>query len=311
MGRKPNQLQTPAQSNFDSSKLDEAGQAAQDLAVMHTQNDEVLAAGMDLGRLEAMDFFLTVSSAAMLSIYENVKKSKAWQFLRNPNNSHGKNFESLDEFCEVKLGRSYKRLQAMAGNRKAIGDEAFEQAEKIGLRQVDFNAIKALPAPDQEMISQALREDATKDEVLNTLQALAAKHSKEKEELQKSLEDMTGEREAALESAGNRTKEVTKLKAQLSRINKLPPDDALIELTEEATALATEAAGMVLGNVRQGLQALVDHAAKHGGDVGVTMAGMVGQIQRELTRLRTEFDLPDVSNAADEVLAAEVAQWAR
>ena len=93
--------------------------------------------------------------------------------------------------------------------------------------------------------------------------------------------------------------------------SKLPPDETLIGLTKEAIAMATEAAGLVQGNVRQGLQALVDHAAEHGGDVGVTMAGMVGQIQRELTRLRTEFDLPDVSNAADEALAGEVAQWAK
>jgi hypothetical protein len=37
---------------------------------------------------------------------------------------------------------------------------------------------------------------------------------------------------------------------------------------------------------------------------------MVGQLQAEINAIRAKFNLPDVSNAADEQLAAEVAQWA-
>jgi hypothetical protein len=37
---------------------------------------------------------------------------------------------------------------------------------------------------------------------------------------------------------------------------------------------------------------------------------MVGQVQLVLKQLRDEFDLPDVSNAADAQLEAETAVWA-
>ena len=83
------------------------------------EKDAVLAAGIDLGRIEALDFVLTVSSSAILSVYENVKKSKAWRFLRNPQSAHGEHFQSLEEFCDVKLGKSYARLRAVAATRPA------------------------------------------------------------------------------------------------------------------------------------------------------------------------------------------------
>ena len=70
-----------------------------------------------------------------------------------------------------------------------------------------------------------------------------------------------------------------------------------------------DALGAIRGNFRQALVALADE-----GDVGadntVFMAGLVGQLAAELAALREEFDLPDVSNAADQALMAEVAQWA-
>lgn len=158
--------------------------------------DDVLAAGINLGRLEALDFVITVSNSAILPIYENVKKTKAWALLRNPQNSYGENFSSLDEFCDVKLGKSYKRLQALLGNRNAIGHEAFEQAEKLGLRQIDYNAIKALPAPKQAMIKEALTEGADIETVTRALRQLAAEDQREIEALTKDLIDIKADYEA-------------------------------------------------------------------------------------------------------------------
>jgi hypothetical protein len=60
--------------------------------------------------------------------------------------------------------------------------------------------------------------------------------------------------------------------------------------------------------VRQALIAIND--APDGPNKDVFMASMLGELQAELTALRTEFNLPDVSTAADQALAAEVAQWA-
>lgn len=194
------------------------------------EKDAVLAAGIDLGRIEALDFVLTVSSSAILSVYENVKKSKAWRFLRNPRSSHGENFTSLEEFCEVKLGKSYKRIQAVVGNRNLIGQDAFEQAERLGLRQADYNVIKALPAPKQEIIKEALTDGASKEEVQRALRELAAADQKEIESLTNERDSVKAEHEAIERVLEDKQAKIGKLEKQLAKLQSYTPDQTAAEL---------------------------------------------------------------------------------
>lgn len=216
--------------------------AADAMAATHEAMDEVLAAGIDLGRLEAMDFVLTVSTSAISAIYENVKKSKAWRLLRNPQSSHGEKFQSLDEFCQVKLGKSYKRLQAIAGNRAAIGQEAFEQAERLGLHQRDYNAIKALPAPDQELVRRAVEEAQSREEVLDLLQELVVRNSKEKEQLTAQAEEAAATLEAkdrVLQSNAQKINEQAQA-LELARSEKFTPRPGSVARTKAEDVLLKE-----------------------------------------------------------------------
>src|SRR5574343_729674 len=305
-GRKP--LNPPATIDLDDTTIDQdkvAGAMAQMRADVITQHeaekDEVLAAGIDLGRLEALDFIATVANSAILPIYENVKKSKAWRLLRNPKSSNGSNFASLDEFCEVKLGKTYGRLQHLVANRNVIGQEAFEQAERLGLRQVDYNAIKALPAPDQELIRRAVEEAQSSNEVLDLLQELAARHATEKEAMARQVEEATAEAKAGEEVRTKLHQRIDKLEREKALIERMPPDEALEALMKEATAITRDALGSGRGNLRQALQSLLN-AGEERGQNNVFMAGLVGQVQAELNALREEFNLPDVSTAADQQL---------
>jgi hypothetical protein len=68
-----------------------------------------------------------------------------------------------------------------------------------------------------------------------------------------------------------------------------------------------DAIGCIRGQIRASLIALTNHTED---DHSIFMAGLLGQMQADLNALREEFNLPDVSSAADQALAAEVAQWA-
>lgn len=310
MGRTKDAVMAPAAAPEILKEAEQAVMLAQNTALSAAETDEVLAAGIDLGRIEAMNFIATVASASLLVFYENVKKSKAWRLLRNPLSSNGSNFESLDEFCHVKLGKTYSRMQHLVSNRNLIGVEAFEQAERLGLRQVDYNAIKALPAPDQELVRRAVEDAQSRDEVLELLQELAARHAKEKETLQAELENERQERAADQQVSDKKSQRIDALERKLVAIERLSPDAELLRLRKEASGIAAETQAMVLGSLRQALLAMARHeqaTALH----TVFMAGLVGQVQAQLTALCEEFNLPDVSNAADAALAAEVAQWAQ
>ncbi|MCL7422537.1 MAG: hypothetical protein M8364_16725, partial [Methylobacter sp.] len=64
--------------------------------------------------------------------------------------------------------------------------ELFEQAQKLGFRQTDYNALKALPADDQQLIAHAIEEESL-DKALDLMQEMAARHVREKEAAQKQL----------------------------------------------------------------------------------------------------------------------------
>ena len=213
MQKETSTLSAPAPAEEFDPAVEASIVAAQNSAITPTQADEVLAAGIDIGRLEAMDFVVTVTTSAILAVFENVKKSKAWKHLRNPESGHGAHFESLEQFCEVKLGKSYERLRKVAANRNLIGQEAFEQAERIGLRQVDYNAIKALPAPKQELIKEALAEGATKEYLQRALRELAAADQKE-------IETLTARAEKAEEAAESAEAQIARKDAKINELDR-------------------------------------------------------------------------------------------
>ncbi len=294
--RKTALKQSPAAAPSILPQIDQRIQAAQDMALSAVETDEVFAAGVDIGRLEALDFVTTVGTSALLSIYENLKKSKGWRHMRNPKSADGRHFESLAEFCEVKLGKSYSRFRELAANRTMIGQQAFEQAERIGLRQVDYNAIKALPAPDQELVRRAVEESKSRDEVLDLMQELAARHGAEKQTLTQRAEEAEAELKASEEVLAKKNARIDKLERDAKRFRNLPPDEALAALKKDATLVATEAEVIVLGGLRQALIAL-NNSGEERGQHGVFMAGLLGQVQAQINALREEFNLPDVSGA--------------
>lgn len=233
---------------------------AQDNAVTPTQADDILAAGVDIGRIEALDFIATIANSTILPIYENIKKSKAWRFIRNPESSNGSNFQSLDEFCQVKLGKTYGRMQHLLANRNLIGQEAFEQAERIGLRQVDYNAIKALPEPKQEMIKNALCEEATKDDIQRTLRELAAADQKEIETLTTRAETAEKQAEANDKVIEAKQDEITKLQKQLVTLQCAPFTDwpeAFQGYIQQA-----QKAGREIANALDSLAQIHEHSLK-------------------------------------------------
>lgn len=284
MARTPNKTTPPA----EAPKLNEIALATLDaapaqLVAEQQAMEEVLAAGIDLGRLEAMDFVATVANSAIIAIYENVKKSKGWRLLRDPRFGDGRQFQSLDDFCEVKLGKSYKRLRELTLNRNTLGQEAFEQAERLGLHQRDYNAIKALPAPDQELVRRAVDEAATREQVLDVLHDLAARTVQREAALKGELQDARDQAEELAESKKLVEGTVADLRKQARLLAKATPDEVAAHLRKQAQEAIEEAEAALLGPVRDGLEKL----AAHGKETGHSeLAWVKGQLEQLVDRVR-------------------------
>lgn len=123
-------------------------------------------------------------------------------------------------------------------------------------------------------------------------------------QLRAAAREFEAEKEATETLLAKKNAQIDKLSRHIA---KATPDDVLLELQKETTSLTNDAACCVQGQLRQAFIALKNHSDA---DHTLFMAAQVGQLQAELAALREEFNLPDISNAADQALAAEVAQWA-
>lgn len=315
MARKPTPAPESKETPVNVAAIEKDMQATNQMAVVERQRQELLAQSeiekadlMDLGRrlgqMETAAFIGNISDGVLLSSYESVKKSKAWRLLKN---NEGEIFPSLEDFCRERLGFSARRLSQIQGNRDVLGMDAFEQAERLGLRQVDYNAIKTLPAPDQELVRRAVEDAQSRDEVLDLLQELAARHAKEKEAFTQQAEEAKLEHAAVVKRLEVVTGQKDQAEAKAARIAVMKPDEAFVDLKAEATRINADALGSIRGGVRQALVKLSE--SQEDGVPSVFAASLIGELQAELNTLREEFGLPDIASAAERELAAETAQW--
>ena len=148
------------------------------------------------------------------------------------------------------------------------------------------------------------------DDVLENLADMDDVEKMSASQLRAALRESRKEKDAVEKVLTDKNAFMDKLRAQVKRVQAAPPDEQLLHLQREATTIMNDALGAIRGGLRAALTALNDVPADAPSQ-SVFMAGLVGQVAADLAALREEFNLPDVSNAADAALAADVAQWAQ
>ncbi|MBC17113.1 MAG: hypothetical protein CL942_08680 [Desulfovibrio sp.] len=219
--------------------------AAVDQAVMDAE--EVHTA---LGRIEGLEFLRRVGDVAIAQIFAEVRKSKKYKGLPyKDENGHLRHVADFEEFCSVKLGKSYRRCHELAQNLNMLGSDLYESAETIGFRAKDYRALKALPPEEQEVVKTALASDS-KDEVVDILQDMAARHQAEKEAAKKEKDDLTADLDARGKLLKDKAEKLEQTEEELYRLKSLPKD-ANLELKlareEEATNELNKAFVTALG----------------------------------------------------------------
>jgi hypothetical protein len=141
------------------------------------------------------------------------------------------------------------------------------------------------------------------DDVIDNLAEMDNFDRMSASQVREAARELVAEKEATDKLLENKNKQIDKLSRHIA---KATPDDVLLELQKESTALMNDALGCVRGQIRQAFIAIKNHTED---DHSLFMAGLLGQLQADIAALREEFNLPDISNARDQELAAEIAQW--
>ncbi|MFO1404674.1 MAG: hypothetical protein U1E96_08835 [Azonexus sp.] len=200
-----------------------------------------------IGQLDAFEFTKRVSDVAAAQIFENIKNSRKYKGLPYTDaDGNRKYISTLEELCEVKFGKTARRMLDLSQNLRLLGPELYEQSERLGLRNVDYKALRALPDDDQILIKRALEESATRDQVIDLMQEMAVKHAQARAAHEEALAEEKAESEGKDRLLAQKTQRINELVAEKNRADALTADERATELETALTQVTLEAVGHLL-----------------------------------------------------------------
>lgn len=265
---------------------------------------EQVAAWMSVSRLSgqasAAGFLATVAGRLFCDTYKNIKKTKSYVGLQYTDpDGNLRHVAGLEDFCPAFLGKSYRRCEEILANSEMLGD-LYEQAQKIGLTQRDYNAIKALPADDQRVVQQALSQGADRETVVESLVSLVERQVAQKQRLADERDKAIEQSESVRADLANRDAEIGELKQKVSKAQRswvaMSPDEQL-KVLQQAVNVASVSVRAAIGTrggeggLGNAVRALCKHAEEHDLEVGDYLGGVFREIETLLHILRDDPEL--------------------
>jgi hypothetical protein len=304
---------TPVDTSIE--QFTDASQESTALAEIRQENNQVAAADAVImgsfdtikavGRIETAQFYATVAEKLIAETAINLREGKKYKGLpyqdENGNTRHVAHF---DEFCQAFLGKSARRVQELMSNYNILGPNLYEQAERLGFRQRDYNALKALPADDRQIIAQAIEAEDL-DKALDMMQTMAARHVREKEAAQKLLTEHQQSLEAKDRVISEKTAELNKKAEKLALLENakrqedsqpVSAEQRLVDARSHLQTVAADIKANVMTRLRKAVKALSELDSDH----ATFASGCLIEIGRELAILRDEYQLP--ANVSEDLM---------
>ncbi|MDO9878976.1 hypothetical protein Q7449_00590 [Glaesserella parasuis] len=256
-----------------------------------------------MGTLKAFNFvqkLLTVGSLKKLQEIKESKKYKGVTVVTDDGNLL--TVGNFADFCKA-CGLSDKKVYEDLQNLNAFGDEFMETSQRLGLGYREMRKLRQLPEEARAEIIDADYSDATdKEELIEKIEDLTAKHVREKDALTKQLETAKGNYEAQSKVMANKDRKINELSEELAKkkhnIETRTPDKKGGDLRKETSQIAYGAEAILRGQVGTAFDALLAHSEESGIDHTQFMSGVVAEIELILIELKDTYGLNDAPSAS-------------
>ncbi|MDP0380323.1 hypothetical protein Q7Y30_00800 [Glaesserella parasuis] len=263
-----------------------------------------------LGMVKMSDFtrkLVTVSHIKVLAEFKETKKYKDLDIQDTKGN--WLHVTKWEEFCNA-LGYSREKIDMDILNLSTFGEDFLETSQRLGLGYREMRKLRQLPEEARAEIIDADYSEATdKEELLEKIEDLTAKHAKEKEALQAQLKRKSEDYEAQAKVLANKNERINKLDMELAKkthlIDTQTPDQRGEMLREETAGISYKAEAILRGQVFQAFEALAKHSEETGIDHRQFMSGVLAEYQLILSELQQHFQLDDSPSGSD------LPEWAR
>ena len=271
--------------------IQNVGSEAQKIVLANAEANEVL------GMIRAFDVvgkFVTVTN---LKILHDIKESKKYKGLvKKLPDGKVVTVTNWSEYCQF-LPVSKDTIDQHLMMLKEFGEDFLSRAQDIGMGLRDMRKLRSLPdESDRNLIIEATQqENLTRDDVLELMEEMAAKHAKEKSDLSSQLVDAKEDLEAARKVSATKQETIDELNHTLEKTRKKLADADPEKVGEELHATLSAAQTGVrsaLTQIQPVLAQLIEHGQANGVDHAPTMVGCLNQIIRDCEYLRETYGLP-------------------
>lgn len=278
----------------------EQQQSAVSLAAKQMTQDKAKAYEV-VGMLKMGSFTRKLVTVTEIKLLKEIKESKQFKGLEVISQSgESVTCSTFSEFCEC-LGMSYEKVNLDIQNLSVLGEDFLETSQRLGLGYRDLRKLRKLPEDARaEIVDAEFSETADKEELLEKIEELTAKHAQEKQILEGQLKQSQANYEAQSKVLKNKNDRINQLDIELEKkknhINTLSPDEKGGLLRKETSQLAYNAEAILRGQVWKAFETLDSHTQESGIDHKQFMVGTLAEIELVLNELRTAFNLPRLAD---------------
>lgn len=173
-----------------------------------------------LGRVQATQAIAAMLDGLSLAQIAQIKEGKRYKQLAGQTmmvDGAEIRLDTWDGFCAA-IGSSRRAIEEKLDNLRLLGEEALDKATALGMTTQELRKLRQLDAADQKVVIGEIEVAAgDKEAIIDLITDMAARHSKEREELQARLEDQRGEAAASERIIEERNKRIDKLEKQLHK----------------------------------------------------------------------------------------------
>ena len=278
----------------------EQQQSAVSLVAKQMTQDKAQAHEL-IGMIKAFDFTQKLVTVTTLKLLNQVKESKSYKGL-TLSDKEGKlvTVTTWEDFC-ITLGFSREQMDENLRNLNTFGENFLETSQRLGLGYREMRKLRKLPEDARaEIVDAEFSETADKEELLEKIEELTAKHAQEKQLLEGQLKQSQANYEAQSKVLKNKNDRINQLDIELEKkknhINTLSPDEKGGLLRKETSQLAYNAEAILRGQVWKAFETLDSHTQESGIDHKQFMVGTLAEIELVLNELRTAFNLPRLAD---------------
>ena len=223
MSQKTPTAQHP-QTDIEEFTVDEREFAA-DVAAANAMSDaartltqERIDMNQMLGRVQATQAIAAMLDSLSLAQIAQIKETKAYRHFHDQTmmiDGIEVRLSTWEGFCAA-IGGSRRSIEEKLDNLQLLGESALARAQELGMTTRELRRLRKLDESDQKVIVGELEAAVgDKEAIIDLITEMSTKHAKNKDALEKQLEDQQAEAKASTRILQDKDKKIAELQKQI------------------------------------------------------------------------------------------------